>query len=52
MKNYKKVKMMAKNAPSGSYAAGCGYKDRKREVKLFASKCGLVSHCVDCERTA
>ena len=23
MKNYKKVEMVAKNAPSGSYAAGC-----------------------------
>ena len=23
MKTYKKVKMQAKNAPSGSYAAGC-----------------------------
>lgn len=23
MKNYKKVQMVAKNAPSGSYAAGC-----------------------------
>lgn len=23
MKNYKKVQMVAKNAPTGSYAAGC-----------------------------
>jgi len=44
MKNYKKVKMVAKNAPSGSYAAGCpantgGYGD-----------CYNPQECARCER--
>lgn len=28
MKTYKKVKLETKNAPTGSYAAGCQVKDR------------------------
>lgn len=28
MKNYKKVQMVAKNAPTGSYAAGCSVYNR------------------------
>ena len=44
MKNYKKVKMVAKNAPTGSYAAGCPEKNRG------ASSVGDYS-CINCERT-
>ena len=40
MKNYTKVKMVAKNAPTGSYAAGCPEKDRGWDVG-----------CLNCERT-
>lgn len=41
MKKYTKVQMMAKNAPTGSYAAGCpvNYRD------------GIgCPKCIDCER--
>ncbi|MBR6160946.1 MAG: hypothetical protein IKQ75_03665 [Bacteroidales bacterium] len=51
MKNYKKVKMLAKNAPAGSYAAGCPENDRgggKMNNLLF---CGMKGGCVNCERT-
>lgn len=51
MKNYKKVKLVAKNAPSGSYAAGCPENDRgsgKMNNLLF---CGMKGGCVNCERT-
>ena len=42
MKTYKKVKMKAKNAPSGSYAAGCP-----------ADYNGAgESRCRDCDRAA
>ena len=42
MKTYKKVKMQAKNAPSGSYAAGC------------PANCGngLSSDCRNCDRAS
>ena len=49
MKNYKKVKMVSKNAPSGSYAAGCPSKDRKGTHFLVIC---THSDCVNCERTA
>lgn len=52
MKNYKKVQVMAKNAPTGSYAAGCPTNSRSREVKLFAASCGLVMNCKKCELSA
>lgn len=38
MKEYKKAQMIAKNLPSGSYAAGCPANTRGH-------------YCVDCERT-
>jgi hypothetical protein len=41
MKTYKKVKMQAKNAPSGSYAAGCP-----------ADFNGGSSLCKNCDRAA
>ncbi len=40
MKNYQKAEVIAKNLPSGSYAAGCPEKD-----------CGWESYCHKCERT-
>ena len=39
MKTYKKVKMQAKNAPSGSYAAGC------------PANWSGGTQCKNCERT-
>lgn len=44
MKKYKKVEMVAKNAPSGSYSAGCPAKDRGYND---ANKW----YCLQCERT-
>ncbi len=40
MKTYKKVEMVAKNAPSGSYAAGCPVK---------AINDSVDPDCVQCE---
>lgn len=40
MKEYKNVEMLAKNAPAGSYAAGCPV-----EGDFFATECHK------CERT-
>lgn len=39
MKNYAKPQMVAKNAPTGSYAAGC-------PAKMY----GAEIYCHDCER--
>lgn len=47
-KIYTKPQVEAKNAPSGSYAAGCPAKDCKEEVLPFIWK----SSCKKCERTA
>ncbi|MCQ2324530.1 MAG: hypothetical protein MJZ53_06805 [Paludibacteraceae bacterium] len=44
MKNYKNVEMFAKNAPTGSYAAGCPSYERG------PWNVGMQS-CVSCERT-
>ena len=44
MKSYKKVEVVAVNAPSGSYAAGCPEKNRG------GSSTGDYS-CINCERT-
>ena len=41
MKQYVKPQMLAKNAPTGSYAAGCP-----------ANDAGWGSRCKNCERTA
>lgn len=43
MKKYAKPQMMAKNAPTGSYAAGCPSKNQKS----YSSTVG----CKACERT-
>ncbi len=40
MKTYKKVQVEAKNAPSGSYAAGCP-----------VNRDGNTTNCKNCERT-
>lgn len=45
MKKYAKPQMMAKNAPTGSYAAGCPAKD-SGTFPLFGPK------CKKCERSA
>lgn len=43
MKKYNEVEMLAKNAPAGSYAAGCPVNERGT---------GWYSDCLNCERTA
>lgn len=40
MKTYKKVELVAKNAPSGSYVAGCP-----------TNEYGYGPYCRKCERT-
>ena len=44
MKKYAKVKMIAKNLPTGSYAAGCPAQERG------GNNTGKYS-CINCERT-
>lgn len=43
MKEYKKAELIAKNLPTGSYAAGCPEKNR--------SSSGSKQICLNCERT-
>lgn len=43
MKEYKKAEMIAKNLPTGSYAAGCPEKGRGADLG--------GSGCLTCERT-
>ncbi|MCQ2286135.1 MAG: hypothetical protein MJZ76_04595 [Bacteroidales bacterium] len=52
MKNYKKVELVAKNAPRGSYAAGCPSKDRNQISMLGRLMCQENNNCSNCERTA
>lgn len=42
MKTYKKVEMVAKNAPSGSYAAGCPEHTHQGYGKADCIKCELA----------
>lgn len=44
MKNYQKAQMIAKNLPTGSYAAGCPAQERG------SANYGTYS-CINCERT-
>ena len=46
MKEYKKAEMIAKNLPTGSYAAGCPEKERGN-----ATTQGETRSCINCERT-
>lgn len=50
MKKYSKPQMMAKNAPTGSYAAGCPSKGRGGGIINEILTCGN-SGCKKCERT-
>jgi hypothetical protein len=49
MKKYQKAEVIAKNLPSGSYAAGCPTKNRGSECFLLNQPTG--AGCVSCERT-
>ena len=49
MKEYKKPQIIAKNLPTGSYAAGCPSKDKNSFCLLFDSHYG--ARCEVCERT-
>ncbi len=44
MKSYKKVEMVAKNAPSGSYAAGC-----PTELSTRGGRSESGHYCEQCE---
>lgn len=48
MKNYKKVQMVAKNAPTGSYAAGCPSHNRDNIGGSYGPN---GTGCLACERT-
>lgn len=48
MKKYAKPQMMAKNAPTGSYAAGC---PSKGTGKTFIQLAIGGSNCKKCERS-
>jgi hypothetical protein len=48
MKEYKKAELIAKNLPTGSYAAGCPAKDRGDSGNVCG---GGLTGCVNCERT-
>ena len=48
MKNYKEVQMFAKNAPTGSYAAGCPDFYCYRDAELMHNSC--ARYCSQCER--
>ena len=50
MKTYKKVEMEAKNAPCGSYAAGCPENKRGKDEDWSYATHG-PSGCINCERT-
>ncbi len=43
MRKYSKPQIVAKNLPTGSYAAGCPVKDRDGASTNY--------HCIECERT-
>ena len=52
MKKYKKVELLAKNAPRGSYVAGCPVEKGgtgESPVFLFCRKGDDL--CIECERT-
>lgn len=49
MKEYKKAKMIAKNLPTGSYAAGCPSQDNGPACAMFLGKPRYS--CKGCERT-
>lgn len=52
MKTYKKVELVAKNTPKGSYVAGCPSKDRgTHNDPMFILCDGKTDNCVNCERT-
>ncbi len=47
MKKYSKPQIVAKNLPSGSYAAGCPAKDRGKPCSLMLD---LFTGCENCDR--
>lgn len=59
MKQYQKAQMLAKNLPTGSYAAGCGENQRASFWNAFWDNASGVrkdgssarKQCLACERT-
>lgn len=54
MKSYSKPQVIAKNLPSGSYAAGCPVNKSNSELKctILSMAKGTNSQCKKCERSA
>ena len=52
MKKYQEVKMEAKNAPTGSYAAGCPTGTRVGNGSQAVDERGRYVYCRDCEVAA
>lgn len=50
MKKYQKAQMIAKNLPTGSYAAGCPARDRGDRDYDQGRSAMPVSGCAACER--
>jgi len=51
MKKYSKAQIIAKNLPTGSYAAGCP-EEIRTNVAYYGNSNGHVRSCKYCERTA
>ena len=52
MKIYKKVELVAKNTPKGSYVAGCPAEKRgNKQNHFFLCMDHGEDYCVECERT-
>lgn len=47
---YQKATIIAKNLPTGSYAAGCPAKDTMADRCMF-SKGSITKYCKSCERS-
>lgn len=48
-KEYVKVELKAKNAPSGSYAAGCPEHTRVCTDQCYNPNTHVMSNCASCE---
>lgn len=51
MKEYKKAELIAKNLPTGSYAAGCPAHTRMGNDKTHNPDKHVYSNCAACEVT-
>lgn len=52
MKKYVKAEIIAKNLPTGSYAAGCPGYTNKASARTCSSTAASQGYCSSCERAA